>query len=1060
MELVSLGAPQARYEAERLHLESCLEHAAHLKLLAVEAPTLSPQSRVAEACLGRLGPCLSFRMRDAKERDRLARALGRFWREAEETPSAPPSVRELMELQPDGNCFLLLDGAERLTAPSPLGDFLEELLLRCREGLHIVLLAPSPIPFLRQTDALPRESAAVTPGTMVLDWDGASACLQSAYPGLLESDRRLVFQCSGGWTAAMDAVAGRLAADSGENAHRTPQDLARFLPAVGELLERWTAAAWTRETLDHLEKVCVCTKLPEELAERLTGEGSALLRRLAAEGFPVRSTDDLEPVYTLNPVVQTWLYHQTRRTRGWGFLLEQHRIAAAFGQERGDWGEVFRHQLRRGYIEEAAQNFRYLSFSELDASLLDEYRALLRRQSPAAMDRLPWVQLGYAVAMKYRHPNIAFRCLDRALELFQAGGEPEGVVLACCQKISMGFFATEQKGVVEDCLRILAEEKFADGELDPLLDGYRKVFTAYAVLQRGTEARRALELLEQARETAIIREDVNLRLWACFVQLLTYSQSSRDPGGLRTVLDESMELVERPEVQKPLKMCFYQTAAFVCHIEGGRYGEACACCEQAARIADAIEATGYSVYINMIHAYALDCLGRFQRAEQVILETAKRSGSILNVRSEHLWAYYLIGQSYHYFLKGDWGLALDTAEKAVSYAARSGRTSYLARGLLVLGNILADHGDCGRAEALAEQCLELCGGLERYRFYALSARFLLAQVLRAQGRREAFAACMAVLVEQSKAAGIYHYNFAKPAVICQVFRDYAPEEADKRFLMQLEAYNTLEQKPSGTPILEELRPRTPLEVCILGPFRVLSGDRVLDPCASARAGLLLRLLALSGGTVSVHRLLEAVWPDWEEKAAMNNFYFTLYQLRSYLGRKDAVTYRRGRCGLDGAVVTVDAALFQTVADRARQYLAAGDLYAAGKYFDQALSLYRGPVLDGDDLPEDALLQREALERRAFAAMREYGAACLRRRRADKAEEILSRALKNPFADEGAARLLMRAQYLSGNKSGALATYERLCRQLRLELGVEPHRLTDALADRIRNNQEIADFHEE
>lgn len=86
-----------------------------------------------------------------------------------------------------------------------------------------------------------------------------------------------------------------------------------------------------------------------------------------------------------------------------------------------------------------------------------------------------------------------------------------------------------------------------------------------------------------------------------------------------------MVLVERPEVQKPLKMCFYQTVAFLYFVEGGRYGEACACCEQAARIADAIEAASYNVYINMIHAYALDCLGRFPQAEHDDLEQAEEA---------------------------------------------------------------------------------------------------------------------------------------------------------------------------------------------------------------------------------------------------------------------------------------------------------------------------------------------------------------------------------------------------------------------------------------------------
>ena len=193
---------------------------------------------------------------------------------------------------------------------------------------------------------------------------------------------------------------------------------------------------------------------------------------------------------------------------------------------------------------------------------------------------------------------------------------------------------------------------------------------------------------------------------------------------------------------------------------------------------------------------------------------------------------------------------------------------------------------------------------------------------------------------------------------------------------------------------------------------------------------------------------------------MNSFYFTLYQLRSYLDTKDAILYRRGQCSLNSALVTVDAALFRELIQSAQQYLRTDNLYAASRYYDQALTLCRGQVLDGDDLPEDFVLQREDLERSMYVAIREYGSVCLRQHMADKAERILSRAMQNTFADEGTARLLMLAQYLAGNKSGALSTYERLCRMLQSELGVEPHRLTNSLIDRIRRNQEVSDLFQE
>ncbi|WP_295586007.1 BTAD domain-containing putative transcriptional regulator [uncultured Oscillibacter sp.] len=1059
LEQLGLGLSKPRYEAERSFIRQWLASAPDLTLLALEVPTLTDLAREASVFLREQGLCLSFRMGSGDDADcqRLCRALWKLW--AKEPAPQTPTVWDLMDRQPEKDCFLLVSQAEQLTCDMPLGEFLLDLLSHCSPMLHVVMMAEYAIPLLSQAEDLPRLAAAVTPGALVQDTGAITAVLQEAYPGLSELDCQSVCQHCGGWISALDAAVANLTAQQEQRTDAASDEPTCFAPEVSALLEQWVSF-WPETYLSCLERLCVCREAPEKLAERLAGEAFSTLLLLAQTGFPLRACGAPEPTYTLNPVFQTWLYHRTGQTRGRGFLLEQHKIAAEYHLETENWPEVFRHQLSRGYVEEAAKVMRYLAFSDLDPTQLEAYRSLLRKQQPAAMDRLPWVQFGYAIAVKYRYPNIAFRCLDRALELFEAAEDHVGIVLVCCQKISLGFFATEQKSMLEEALRILTENSFDIDQLDPILDGYRKVFTAYALLQQGNTGSQTIDLLEQARESAIIRNDRNLRLWACFVLILAYKQDIRYTAGLSAVLNEAMELAESHHVQKSLKMCLYQTVAFLCFVEGGRYGEACSCCEKAIRIADAIEATGYSVYINMIHAYALDCLGRYAKAEQVILDTARKSNSILNVRNEHLLAYYFIGQSYHYFSKGDWGLALDTAEKAVRYAVRSGRTSYLARSLLALGNILAEHDLCDRAQALACQCLDLCAQQEKYRFYSISARFLQAQVLKKQNRCGDFEEVMAALAEESKNAGIFHYNFAKPSVISGLCQGYTPPEQHRRFFMQLQSCNTVRTHSGEAPILTQIRATTPLEVCILGPLQVFSDGQRLDACASARAGQLLRLLALDGSPLSVHKLLEAIWPEWDEKAAMNSFYFTLYQLRSYLNMKDAILYRRSQCSLNPALVTVDAVLFRELIQSARQYLRADNLYAASRYYDQALVLCRGPVLDGDDLPEDFVLQQEDLERNMYAAMREYGSVCLRQHMADKAERILSRAMQNTFADEGAARLLMLAQYLSGNKSGALSTYERLCRLLQTELGVEPHRLTNSLIDRIRRNQEVTDLFQE
>ena len=121
------------------------------------------------------------------------------------------------------------------------------------------------------------------------------------------------------------------------------------------------------------------------------------------------------------------------------------------------------------------------------------------------------------------------------------------------------------------------------------------------------------------------------------------------------------------------------------------------------------------------------------------------------------------------------------------------------------------------------------------------------------------------MAEESKAAGIYHFNFAKPSTVCEIIRCYLPPEKDRNYFAQLEACNTMGTTPEKS---ENLLPAE-VTVQILGPLVITVDGRILEPCASARAAQLLKILALSIEPISIHKVVEAIWQNWEEKSAMS-----------------------------------------------------------------------------------------------------------------------------------------------------------------------------------------------
>ncbi len=253
---------------------------------------------------------------------------------------------------------------------------------------------------------------------------------------------------------------------------------------------------------------------------------------------------------------------------------------------------------------------------------------------------------------------------------------------------------------------------------------------------------------------------------------------------------------------------------------------------------------------------------------------------------------------------------------------------------------------------------------------------------------------------------------------------------------------------------DDMRP----QLRLLGGFELRSrrGEVLALPYDKVRA--LLAMLALQTGPLLREMLAEALWPDSTLEQARANLRRALYDLRRVLSqlwpdKADLAPLWSDKKQLqlrddldwqldcrDFALAQLDAATPQP--DARRQAL------------QQALSLYRGQLLEGLQLPEapgfEAWLQprREALQRQAQqllenlsqlhedAGDREAALACARRALA-----------QDPWC-EPALRRCMRM--LAPSAAGeALALFEQFRIQLQTELAMQPQTATLALAEQLR-----------
>ncbi|MCF3179249.1 AfsR/SARP family transcriptional regulator [Streptomyces polychromogenes] len=251
-------------------------------------------------------------------------------------------------------------------------------------------------------------------------------------------------------------------------------------------------------------------------------------------------------------------------------------------------------------------------------------------------------------------------------------------------------------------------------------------------------------------------------------------------------------------------------------------------------------------------------------------------------------------------------------------------------------------------------------------------------------------------------------------------------------------------------------------------FRILGLVEVRDeeaglhllPTGAKQRALLGALVVRAGHHVSVRQLIDELWGEEPPANAENALQVHVARLRRLLsgtedgrdGGRDAgrdggrevgrrapqpwiVTTSRGYTLRLGPVET-DAACFQQLTDTARRILHE-DPGRAGELLRRALSLWRGPALEGSVLGDICAGRAAQLEEDRLTALEMMYDAYLRTgRHGEITGELMVLTTDHPMR-ERFYDLLMVAFYRCGRQAEALRVYERARHRMVHDLGVEP-----------------------
>jgi adenylate cyclase len=229
-----------------------------------------------------------------------------------------------------------------------------------------------------------------------------------------------------------------------------------------------------------------------------------------------------------------------------------------------------------------------------------------------------------------------------------------------------------------------------------------------------------------------------------------------------------------------------------------------------------------------------------------------------------------------------------------------------------------------------------------------------------------------------------------------------------------------------------------LTVRLFGPVEVRAADgRDVTPLGKKLRALLACLALGNEKGWARERLCALFWNDRDEEQARASLRQALAELRRLIGKPSSLKSDRDMVALDPACITVDVSEF-------------GRLAAAGQ-FEQAASLYRGDLMDGQ-IPSDGefaawlAVERTKLHDLAIEVLTKLAET----QAGESAIATVQRMLQLDPAREGAHRMLMRLYAAGGRRGQALRQYQ-ICRDiLQRELDVSPEPETENLLKQLQS----------
>lgn len=932
---------------------------------------------------------------------------------------------------------LVLDNFQSLASSSPTPGQVAALAAELPPDALLIVVSrePPPAAFGRW---LP------DPGFAMLGWeelrlDDDEAAAIAAARGVADRERVITFnRVARGWSAGLvllvQAAQGGL--PIALNDEPPPQPVLDYLSDA-------LFARLAGHDQEALMRCALAPRLTPSLACALGGpRAGEMLRELQRDHLFIDriAGEGDEPEYELHPLFRELLLDRARASFPADELRAILGTAARHFEERDQIDAAVRLHAEAEAWAEVARLVTTHAPSLLAAGRMHTVAAWIGCVPEAVRSSEPWLLHWLGVSRLFANAAQGRALLALAFEGFCSAGDAVGQLLACAEVLHA--FAFDWRALAEADPWIERYEALLGPEPSSFLQSLppplatRILAATHSIVVRDATRPGLRRLIDLCERHGLRVGDGELQAQALCVPMLYWCWS----GEFECVLELSQRVFAS---DARLTTPSYVMASFVTAMalwQTSREEEALRLVEQAR---ERVHASGVVAFDNLLDAETVITLMSLDRLDEA--EAAIERCNPAGVASfENEWRNVRGGL---HLMRGELHAALAVLELALT-EARGGKFWKVATEIQ-LGYALMLSGRHREARDLFAQSLAFAAAMpspitEFHARIALAYSFLVAGDDVAAGYEH---------LRRALAIGAAHdylncHPWRLAHVLSFLFSRALEENIEPDYVQRFIRRRNLRPDSPEVPGWP-----WPLRVYALGHLRVLRDDGPLPTGRKAQRRvleLLGTIVALGPRSATRHALVDALWSELEGDAGVDAFESAVYRLRKLLGNDVAVRLEHSVVTLDPGIVWIDAEAFERLADEVERGAARGPLSPPlRRSLDKALSLYAGPLLDGEQERPALLAARQRLGSRLIRLAQTVSEACMREGEHALAVDVLARAIELEPLAEDLHRRLIEALTQAGRRAEAIAAYRRCEELLGRVLGERPSPHTERAADQLR-----------